>query len=180
VRIYPVDLRILRHSHFHFRYFAYNIKMSVSFTDDVDPLFVETVTTKEEEASEFDDDATSLAESKSSMSVHDGPASALPQWCVFGPKECRCIFDMGSNKGGFSWVCGRVLATCTARHSPIGEKAEVGYYKPIKARKDSDGKLHTFLSMEDYAAMEQRHKESKTLELEQASAFFSDLGGSPT
>jgi hypothetical protein len=50
-----------------------------------------------------------------------------------------------------------VVATCTVRHPPIGEKNEVGYYyEPIKARKYFDGKLHTFLSVEDYAAMEQR------------------------
>jgi hypothetical protein len=61
-------------------------------------------------------------------------------------------------------------------------KAEVGYYEPIEARKYFDGKLHTtFLLVEDYdAAMEQRRKESKTLELKQASDFFNDLGGSPT
>jgi hypothetical protein len=35
--------------------------MGVSFTDDIEPLFVETVAAKEEEASEFEDDVASLA-----------------------------------------------------------------------------------------------------------------------
>jgi hypothetical protein len=96
--------------------------MGVSFTGDVDPLFVETVAAEEEKASEFEDDTASLAESESSMSEYDGPASALPRWCDFGPKECQRIFDMDSDKGVFSRVCGRAVATCTARHPPIGGK----------------------------------------------------------
>jgi hypothetical protein len=42
--------------------------MGVSFTGNVEPLFVETVAAEEEEALEFEDDAASLAESESSMS----------------------------------------------------------------------------------------------------------------
>jgi viroplasmin and RNaseH domain-containing protein len=154
--------------------------MGVSFTDEVDPLFVETVVDEEEEASDFENEAASLAESEVSMSEFEGPDSALPRWCLFGPKECRCIFDMSSDKGVFSRVCGKAVATCTTRHSSIGEQAEVGYYEPIKARKYFDGKLHTFLSMEDYAVEEQQRKETKALELQQASIFLKDLGGSPT
>jgi hypothetical protein len=146
----------------------------------VDPLSVKTVASEEEEALEFKDESASLAKFESSMSKYDRPASTLPRWCAFGPKDCWRMFDMGSHKGAFSRVCGRAVATCTARHPPIKEKAEVGYYKPIKARKYVNGKLHTFLAMEDYAAMEQRQKEPKTMELKQASDFFSDLGGSPT
>jgi hypothetical protein len=153
--------------------------MIVSFTIEAEPPSVETVTAKEEEASDVEDNAASVAESEISMSEY-GPAAALPRWCLFGPKECQCIFEISSDKGAFSQVCGRAVATCTARHSLIGEKAEVGYYEPIKARKYCGGKFHTFLSMNDYAAMEQIYQEAKTLELEQASAFFSDLGGSPT
>jgi hypothetical protein len=66
---------------------------------------------------------------------------------------------VGSDKQGFSWVCGRAVVTCTARRFPIWEKAEVGYYERIKARKYFDGKHHTFLVVEDYAAMEQRRNE---------------------
>jgi hypothetical protein len=78
--------------------------MGVSFTSDADPpLFVETVAAEEEEAFEFRDDPALLARSaESSISEYDGPASALPWWYVFGPKECRRIFDMDSNREFFS------------------------------------------------------------------------------
>ena len=154
--------------------------MAVSFTDDVDPLFVETITGEEEEASDFEDDAASMAGSEISMSEFEGPASALPRWCLFGPKECRCIFVLNSDRGALSRVCGNVAAACTTRHTPIGERAEAGYYEPIKARKYYDGKLHTFLSLKGYAAMEQKRKEAKASELQQASTFFKEMGGSPS
>jgi hypothetical protein len=50
---------------------------------------------------------------------------------------------MVSDKEVFSRVCGRAVAMSTTRHPPTGEKAEVGYYEPSKARKYFDGKLHT-------------------------------------
>jgi hypothetical protein len=94
--------------------------MGVSFTSNVEPLQVETVADEEGEALDFEEDTTSVAESEISMSDYDGPASALPRWCVFGPKECRCIFEMSSDKGVFSRLCGNAVATYTTRHTGIG------------------------------------------------------------
>ena len=56
----------------------------------------------------------------------------------------------------------------------------MGYYEPLKAQKYYDGKLHTFLSVKDYTAMEQKRKEAKVSELQQASAFFKEMGGGPS
>jgi viroplasmin and RNaseH domain-containing protein len=154
--------------------------MGVSFTDDIDPLLVETVADQDDDGMEFEEDADSLAESEISMSEFDGTTSALPRWCLFGPKECRCIFTMNSDKGVFTRVCGNAVAACTTRHTGIGERAKTGYYEPVKARKYVDGKFHTFLSMEEYAAMEQKRKKDKIIELQCASTFFQNLEGSPT
>jgi hypothetical protein len=87
---------------------------------------------------------------------------------------------MNSNKGLFTQVCRNAVAACTTRYTGIEEGAEAGYYKPVKARKYVAGKFHTFLLMADYAAMDQKRKKDKTIELHRALTFFQTLEGSPT
>ena len=92
--------------------------MVVVFTDDIDPLLVETVSDKEEKALGFDDNGASMAASEISMSEFDGPASALPQWCLFGPKECQCIFVMNSDKWAVS-ICPGCVAQSEKNLTPL-------------------------------------------------------------
>jgi hypothetical protein len=56
----------------------------------------------------------------------------------------------------------------------------VGYYEPVKARKFVDGKLNTFLSMQEFAGKEQERMEAKAKELAMASDRLGRFKESPT
>jgi hypothetical protein len=82
--------------------------------------------------------------------------------------------------GSFYRVCGNVQGVCKRPGHATGEKAVVGYYEPVKARKSIDGRLNTFLSMEEFAGKEQERIDVKRKEMTMASSRFSPLKDSPT
>ena len=83
----------------------------------------------------------------------------LPDYVWFGGKECRCIFSLGSDKGEFQRVCGNAFIGCNRPGHSINPKADIGYYRPAKARKFIDGKLETLISKEEYEGLEKARKE---------------------
>jgi hypothetical protein len=154
--------------------------MGISF-DDIDFPLVETVPPGEEDDDDdIEDDVASNAGSEMSISEYGGSVTELPPWCLFAAKECRCIFELGQDKAVFYRVCGNAQGACKRTGHPTGEKAAVGYYEPVKARKFVDGKLNTFLSMEEFAGKERERMEAKAKEMALASARFSPLKTSPT
>jgi hypothetical protein len=154
--------------------------MTIAF-DDIDLPIVETVTPVEDnDDNDLADDAASNAESEILVSEYGGSISELPPWCLFASKECRCIFELGSDKSVFYRVCGNVLGNCKRQGYATGEKAAVGYYEPVKARKFIDGRLNTFLTMEEFGGKEKGRMEAKAKEMETVSARFGCTKESPT
>ena len=120
----------------------------VTFNDN--PILVSTV---DEHMS--DDDNSAFSEEKSvgserSVSDYVGGGDDLPELVWFGPKECRCIFSLESDKGTFQRVCGNKEGECNRPGHAVMPKAGMGYYEPVKARKFTDGKLETLITKEDY------------------------------
>jgi viroplasmin and RNaseH domain-containing protein len=150
--------------------------MGISF-NNFDLPTVETVREMNDDDEDIDDSASN-AGSEASMSEYGGSVSELPPWCLFGPKECRCIFELESDKGSFYRVCGNAIGCKRIGHT-TGEKGTVGYYEPVKARKYVDGKHNTFLSMEEFAGKEQERMDAKAKELGLASALFGPSKESP-
>ena len=71
-----------------------------------------------------------------------------------------------SDKGAFERVCGRPADACKrAGHAITEEKAAVGFYEPVRARKYLDGNLSTFLPRAEYESKEQERKEAQKLAL---------------
>jgi hypothetical protein len=64
--------------------------MGISFNNDDLPT-AETVRERDDDDEDIDN-AASNAGSEVSMSEYGGSVSELPPWCLFGPKECRCVF----------------------------------------------------------------------------------------
>jgi hypothetical protein len=94
--------------------------------------------------------------------------------------ECRCIFELSQDKAVFYRVCGNASDICKRTGHAAGEKAAVGYYEPIKARKFIDGKFNTFLTVEEFASKERERIEAKAKEMAMASARFASPKTSPT
>ena len=81
----------------------------------------------------------------------------LPDYVWFGEKECRCIFTLEKDKGSFQRVCGNEKA-CNRPGHGVGNKAGQGYYRPVKARKYTDGMLATLISKEEYHLLEKERR----------------------
>jgi hypothetical protein len=143
--------------------------MGITF-EDADPPIAETINERSEDEYKTEDDVASQTGSEMSMSEYGGSVSELPPWCLFGPKECRCIFELSQDRAVFYRVCGKAKDTCKRLGHVAGEKAAVGYYEPVKARKHIDGKLNTFLSMEEFASKERARMETKAKEMAMASS----------
>jgi hypothetical protein len=77
-------------------------------------------------------------------------------------------------------VCGVARGVCKRPGHATGEKAEIGYYAPILARKYVDGKLNTFPSIEEFAGREKERGEAKALEKKLASSSLATRKESPT
>jgi hypothetical protein len=154
--------------------------MAIAF-EDIDLPLVETVLPEDEEDDDdIEDDAASNAGSEMSMSEYGGSVTELPPWMLFGKKECRYIFELGQDKAVFYRVCGNVAGACKRPGHATGDKAAIGYYEPVKARKYVDGRLNTFLSTEEFAGKERERIEAKTREMALASARLGPLKDSPT
>ena len=74
----------------------------------------------------------------------------LPEWMWFGSKECCCIFSLEKDKKAFQRVCRNEGKYYSRQGYGSRNKAEEGYYQPVKARKYTDGKLETLMSKEEY------------------------------
>jgi hypothetical protein len=156
--------------------------MAIAF-DGIDFPLVETVLNENENEDDDDirEDEASDAGSEMSMSDYGGSVTGLPPWCLFAMKECRCIFELGSdNKSSFYRVCGNVQGVCKHPGHATRNTAVVGYYEPVKARKFIDRRLNTFLLMEEFPRKEQERMEAKRKEMVMASSSFSLLKDSPT
>jgi hypothetical protein len=155
--------------------------MVISF-DDINLPIEGTVPPEgeDDDVTDIEDDAASHAGSVMSISEYGGSITELPPWCLFAVKECRCIFELDADKSVFYRVCGNVLGACKCPGHATGEKAAVGYYEPVKARKYVDRRLNTFLSVEDFAGKEKGRIEAKTKEMAMASARFGRPKDSPT
>jgi hypothetical protein len=153
--------------------------MGINF-DDTDPPVVETVPEGSDDDYDLEDDAASNAGSEMSMSEYGGSVKELPPWCLFAVNECRCIFELSQDKAVFYRVCGNTSGNCKRPGHAAGEKAAVGYYEPIKARKFIDGKFNTFLTVEEFAGKERERIEAKAKEMAMASARFASPKTSPT
>jgi hypothetical protein len=152
--------------------------MVISFPDE-DDLQVETVSDRSD-FDEEDEETASAAGSEASMSEFDGSPSELPPVCLFGPKECRSMFQLASDTPVFFRVCGNAQGVCKRPGHVLGSKAAVGYYEPIKARRYFDGKLNTFLSIEEFATREKERGEAKVVEMELASSILANRNESPS
>jgi viroplasmin and RNaseH domain-containing protein len=152
--------------------------MGVAFNQDL--LQVETVSDRIDDEEEEYEDTASIAGSEVSMSEFDGLPSELPPECLFGPKECRCTFELSSDNPAIYRVCGIAQGVCKRPGHATGEKAEIGYYEPILARKYVDGKLNTFLSIVEFAVREKERGEARALEMKLASSSLATRKESPT
>jgi hypothetical protein len=143
------------------------VTMGISFEDTNLPV-VETVPDERSDNDvDIEEEAVSNAGSKVSMLEYGGSMVELPPWCLFGPKEYWCIFELSQNKSvSFYRVCGNAFGTCKHPGHATGERAKVGYYEPIKARTFIDRRFNTCLSMEEYeyAGKERERMEAKVKE----------------
>jgi hypothetical protein len=151
--------------------------MAISFSNDDSPV-VETVEETDSLASDDEDETTTVG-SEVSMSKHDFVSLALPPYCFFGSEECLALFTQSSDKGKFERVCGGSMP-CTRNGHATAEKAEHGYYTPVKARKYCDGRLNTFLSQEEYDKVELERKEARQMEFLAVSPHPKGTSESPT
>lgn len=152
--------------------------MVITFTEDEDYPLVETVVDRID-FEEGIEETASNAGSEVSMSEFDGLPSELPPECLFGLKECRGIFKLSSDQSAFYRVCGHIQGACKRSGHATGPKADIGYYEPIKARKYFDGKLNSFLSIEDFAVREKERGEAKVLEMNLASSSLATRKENP-
>jgi hypothetical protein len=153
--------------------------MGLSF-EDTDPPVVETVPEGSDDEYDIEEEVASNAGSEMSMSEFGISVKELPPWCLFGLTECRSIFELSQDKAVFYRVCGNAGGACKRQGHAAGEKAAIGYYKPIKARKFINGKFSTFLTVEKFAGRERERIEAKSREMAMASARFGGPKTSPT
>ena len=139
--------------------------MPISFTNpEDDPPMVETVEALSDEESEDDpgDD-----ESQISASDFEGELGKIPVRMMFGAEECGAIFSLPSDKGAFFRVCGCRIDKCKRGHqaSRLTNQAKPGSYETVRSRKYVDGKLETWIPVEEYEA------ERRALKLKQGQEF---------
>ena len=155
--------------------------MPISFTNQEEDFpYVETVTDAIE--SEDEDDEHGDEDSRVSASEFDGDLAALPDRMLFGTEECGAIFGLSSDKGAFLRVCGCNLATCKRdghRASRLSNRAKPGSYVTTRSRKFVDGKLETWVPIEEYEAAQQLRRQEQAHELVEAAALL-NKARSPT
>jgi hypothetical protein len=91
---------------------------------------------------------SSEAGMEASASDYEGKLQEAPVKMLFGPKECRRIFEQASDHNAFLRVCGNKDRSCKRGHTVL-DQAREGYYDTVVFRKYVDGKLHTFQSKEE-------------------------------
>ncbi len=132
--------------------------------------------------SEDEDEEHGDDESRVSASEYGGDLAALPDRMLFGEEECRAIFGLSSDKEAFLRVCGCNLAACKReghRASRLTNRAKPGSYVTTRSRKFVDGKLETWVPLEEYEANQQLRKQEQAHELVEAAALL-NKARSPT
>jgi hypothetical protein len=142
--------------------------MPISFTNqDDEPPIVETVEDSFE--SDEDDDPGDEA-SQVSASEYGGDLDDIPIRMMFGAEECGAIFSLASDQGAFFRICGCRLAKCNRGHkaSCLTNRAKPGSYETIRSCKFVDGKLETWIPVEEYEAEAHARKSKQAKDLAEA------------
>ena len=149
--------------------------MPICFTDPEEPLYVTTVDDDNEsnEAEDEEDDANSRV----SASDFEGNLSDIPKRMLFGLEECGAIFVLSSDHGKFVRICGCKAQEChreghrTTRLTGEG-LGKPGSYETVRSRKFVDGKLETWIPVEEYEADLQAAKAKQKQDLFEAANFL--------
>ena len=151
--------------------------MPICFTDPEDPLLVSTAAEDNdsayEEGYEDDDDARSHV----SASDFEGNLSDIPKRMLFGMEECRAIFVLPSDHGAFVRICGCKAQDChrdghrTTRLTGEG-LGKPGSYETVRSRKFLDGKLETWIPIEEFEADLQAAQAQQKQDLAEAANFL--------
>jgi viroplasmin and RNaseH domain-containing protein len=146
--------------------------MPISFTnqDDEPPL----VETAGDSLSSEEEEDTGEEESQVSASEYEGNLSDIPVRMMFGSEECGAIFSLHSDKGAFFRVCGCRLEGCKRGHqaSRLTNRAKPGSYETIRSRKYVDGKLETWIPVEEYEAEARARKAKQAEDLKEAASLL--------
>lgn len=150
--------------------------MPISFTNrEDDPPVVETVEALSDD--EYEEDYQGEDESQVSASDFDGDLNEIPLRMMFGTAECGAIFSLPSDKGAFLRVCGCNLERCRRNHqtSRLTNRAKPGSYETVKSRKYVDGKLETWIPMEEYETDMRALKVKQGQEFAEAAALLAKV-----
>jgi hypothetical protein len=146
--------------------------MPISFTNqDDEPPIVESV---ELSFGSDEEDDPGDEESQVSASDYEGDLSDIPIRMMFGSEECGAIFSLTSDKGAFFRVCGCRLTKCVRGHkaSRLTNRAKPGSYETIRSRKYVDGKLETWIPVEEYEADARARKSKQAEDLAEAAIIL--------
>ena len=116
-------------------------------------------------------------ESQISASDFEGDLDKVPIRMMFGPEECGAIFSLPSDKGMFFRVCGCKLDKCKRGHqaSRLTNQAKPGSYETVRSRKYADGKLETWIPVEEYEAERRARKAKQGQEFAEAAALLTKV-----
>ncbi len=146
--------------------------MPISFTNqDDEPPIVETA---EDSFDSEEEEDTGDEESQVSASEYEGDLSDIPVRMMFGAEECGAIFSLPSDQGAFFRVCGCRLEGCKRGHqaSRLTNQAKPGSYETVRSRKYVDGKLETWIPVEEYEASVRARKTKQAEDLKEAAIIL--------
>ena len=146
--------------------------MPISFTNqDNEPPIVETA---EESFGSNEEEDAGDEESQVSASDYEGDLSDIPIRMMFGVEECGAIFNLASDKGAFFRVCGCRLEGCKRGHqtSRLTNRAKPGSYETVRSRKYVDGKLETWIPVEEYEAEARARKVKQANDIKEAAIIL--------
>jgi hypothetical protein len=116
-----------------------------------------------------EEDDRSGGTSNQSVSEYKGDSTDLPESLFFGPEICRARF-LTKPTARLVHVCGQPFASCQRPNHKLlrdeGSVGEVGFYQTMRVRKMIDGRLDTFCTREEFAAMENERPASNRASLE--------------
>jgi viroplasmin and RNaseH domain-containing protein len=149
--------------------------MPICFTDPEEPLYVTTVEDglESDEAEDEEDDANSRV----SASDFEGDLKDIPKRMLFGVEECGAIFSLPSDHGKLVRICGCKAAECnrdghrTTRLTGDG-LGKPGSYETVRSRKFVDGRLETWIPVEEYEADLQAAQVKQKSDLFEAAQFL--------
>jgi hypothetical protein len=116
-----------------------------------------------------EEDDRSGATSNQSVLEYKGDSTDLPGNLFFGPEIC-CARFLTKPTAPLVHVCGQPFATCQRPNHKLlrdgGTVGEVGFYQTMRVRKMVDGRLDTFCTREEFAALENERRASNRASLE--------------